>query len=120
MKRKAQISQEAITAAIVIFLVFVVVFAYVSQHNIDTVAVKDFYENKNLCNNIANQISYIYSTEKNSQTTIYIHKDFNVYGSYIEISDHSCYFHGTAQPAQLQSGYILIKSSSGVVTLENV
>jgi len=119
LRARGQISSELIASVIIIFLLFVVVFAYVSQRNQESVQLRDFYSRKNTCNLVANQISYIYSTTKNSESIFFIDMDVNVFGSYIEAGPITCYFQGTANPASLHIGNVILRNNKGVVSLEN-
>jgi hypothetical protein len=101
-------------------MVFVLVLAYVSQRDLESLQLRDIYESKNVCNSIANQISYLYSSSKNSESVFFSNYDFNVGSTYVEIGNTYCYFQGIAIPGNLQKGNVKLTNIEGVVELENI
>ena len=114
-----QVSLEAITAAILVLGILVLVIVQLNNWR-ETVDVQSgFSAQKNECARLQSSVSLVSTSEQNAQVEFVIHKDANVSGRYARFTDFTCDLGTNSGIANIVIGNVRVKKISGVVIIEN-
>ena len=120
MKNSGQVEVEAILGIIAVLFVFVAIISITSARNSEIETLASISQTQSQCNELSSIISFMNNGKYNSEITIALGNDMNLFSDHISASGIICDFFGNALPAQLYKGTIRMYESGGVVHAENV
>ena len=119
LKNGGQVEIEAILGIIAVLFVFVAIISITSARNSEIETLASISQAQSQCNQLSSVISFMNNGKYNSEITIAIENDMNLFTDHINADGIICDFFGDASQAQLYRGTIRVYKSGGVVHAEN-
>ncbi len=120
MNNKGQIEVETILGLIAVLFIFVGVMAITSMRNAEIESLSSISSDASECRELSSIISFMGSSKYNSEITISISNDINLFADHVSITGTSCDFFANASPSQLYKGAVRVYESGGLIYAENV
>ena len=117
---RGQVAVEALAAAVVLVLTFVLVVIYTGSQDDKVSLIESGALAEHECKRLASAITLVESSEDSSEIIISLSMDSNISAGYINFDRYYCAVPGSMAQGMVSAGEIRVMKSNGVVTIENV